>query len=229
MRKSTEKGVDLQILQNKFLTDGKTAMNNSELLVLVLGNGRRSIKSRELGERLWSYCNGDLRHLGQMSMEELLRVKGLGSAGVVTLAAAFELGRRRIVEEPKSKQLRKPSDSVELFRPMFLDSVVESFYVVYLNRANRVLRMECISIGGMVGTVVDVRLVFKRALELRATGIVMSHNHPSGNDSPSECDRKLTKQFVQAGRLLDIAVIDHIIIAGSRYYSFAEEGSLNEF
>ncbi|MFZ9631792.1 MAG: RadC family protein [Bacteroidia bacterium] len=228
MRKSTEKGVDLRILQNKFLTDGKTAMNNSELLVLVLGNGRRTMKSQHLGERLWSYCNGDLRNLGQMSMEELLQVEGLGSAGVVTLAAAFELGRRRVVEEPKCRQIRNPSDSVALFRPLFLDAVVESFYVVYLNRANRVLRLECISIGGMAGTVVDVRLVFKRALELRATGIIMCHNHPSGNDSPSESDRKLTKQFVHAGKLLDILVIDHVIIAGSRYFSFAEEGTLNQ-
>lgn len=228
MRKSTEKGVDLRILQNKFLTNGKTAMDNSELLVLVLGNGRKTARSRHLGERLWNYCNGDLRSLGQMSMEELLQVDGLGSAGVVTLAAAFELGRRRVIDEPKLRQVRNPIEAVAIFRPLFVDSVVESFYVGYLNRANRILRMECVSIGGMAGTVVDVRLVFKRALELRATGLVLSHNHPSGNDSPSDADRKLTKQFVEAGKLLDIVVIDHIIIAGSRYFSFAEEGTLNQ-
>ncbi len=228
MRKSIEKGVDLRILQNKFLSNGKTAMDNSELLVLVLGNGKRTVRSRHLGERLWHHCNGDLRNLGQMSMEELLQVEGLGSAGVVTLAAALELGLRRVVEEPKSRQIRNSSDSIQLFRPLFLDSVVESFYVVYLNRANRILRMECVSIGGMAGTVVDVRLVFKRALELRATGLVFSHNHPSGNDKPSDADRNLTKQFVQAGRLLDITVIDHIIIAGSSHFSFAEEGTLNQ-
>jgi DNA repair protein RadC len=228
MRKSTENGVDLRILQNKFLANGKTAMDNSELLVLVLGNGRKTVRSRHLGERLWNYCNGDLRNLGQMSMEELLQVDGLGSAGVVTLAAAFELGRRRVIDEPRPRQIKNPTDAIALFRPLFIDSVVESFYVGYLNRANRILRMECVSIGGMAGTVVDVRLVFKRALELRATGLVFSHNHPSGNDKPSDADRSLTKQFVQAGRLLDITIIDHIIIAGSRHFSFAEEGTLSQ-
>jgi DNA repair protein RadC len=161
-------------------------------------------------------------------LEELLQVDGLGSAGVVTLAAAFELGRRRVIDEPRPRQIKNPTDAIALFRPLFIDSVVESFYVGYLNRANRILRMECVSIGGMAGTVVDVRLVFKRALELRATGLVFSHNHPSGNDKPSDADRNLTKQFVQAGRLLDITVIDHIIIAGSRHFSFAEEGTLSQ-
>ena len=163
-----------------------------------------------------------------MSAEELLVVEGLGEAGVVTLSAALELGRRRAIEDARTRQIRNPQDAVSVLRPLFMDSVVESFYVVYLNRANRILRLECVSVGGMTGTVVDVRLVFKRALELRASALVLSHNHPSGNDSPSESDRKLTKQFVHAGKLLDILVIDHVIIAGSRYFSFAEEGTLNQ-
>jgi DNA repair protein RadC len=227
MRNGHENGMDLQNLQNKFLLNGKTAMNNSELLVLVLGNGRKTKQSRDLGARLWTHCAGDLRLLGQMSMEDLLQVEGMGSAGVVTLAAALELGRRRVIEAPKAKQIRNPSDAVGILLPMFVDAVVESFYVIFLNRANRILRLECVSIGGMAGTVVDVRLVYKRALELRATGLVMSHNHPSGNDKPSDADNRLTRQFVEAGKLLDITIVDHVIIAGNGYYSYAEEGMLS--
>ena len=226
MRKRTSSGVDLQILQNKFLDQGKTAMNNNELLVLVLGNGRKSVRSETLASRLWEHCAGDLRSLGQMSAEELLVVEGLGEAGVVTLSAALELGRRRAIEDARTRQIRNPQDAVSVFRPLFMDSVVESFYVVYLNRANRILRLECVSVGGMTGTVVDVRLVFKRALELRASALVLSHNHPSGNDRPSEADDRLTEQFIKAGKLLDISIIDHVIIAGHLHYSYADEGML---
>lgn len=229
MRKRTSSGVDLQILQNKFLHHGKTAMDNSELLVLVLGNGRKSQRSHALALRLMEHCAGDLRNLAQMSPEELLLIEGLGMAGVATLSAALELGRRRAIDETRTKQIRNPAEAVALLRPLFLDSVVESFYVVYLNRANRMLRLECVSVGGMTGTVVDVRLVFKRALELRASSLVLSHNHPSGNDRPSEADDRLTEQFIKAGKLLDITVIDHVIIAGHLHYSYAEDGMLSRF
>ena len=107
---------------------------------------------------------------------------------------------------------------------MYLDVVVESFNVVYLNRANRIVRLECVSLGGLTGTVVDVRMVFKRALELRASGLLLSHNHPSGNVQPSECDIRLTSQFIQAGKLFDISIIDHVIVAGNRSFSFVEQG-----
>jgi len=227
MRKRTTSGVDLHILQNKFLHHGKTAMDNSELLVLVLGNGRKSARSQDLAMRLWEHCAGDLRHLGQMTPEELLMVEGLGAAGVATLSAALELGRRRAIDDARTKQIRNPTDAVAVLRPLFLDSVVESFYVVYLNRANRILRLECVSVGGMTGTVVDVRLVFKRALELRASSLVLSHNHPSGNDRPSDADDRLTDQFSKAGKLLDITIIDHVIIAGHLHYSYAEDGRLS--
>ncbi|MFM8995074.1 MAG: RadC family protein [Bacteroidota bacterium] len=214
-------------MQNKFLHHGKTAMDNSELLVLVLGNGRKSARSQDLAIRLWEHCAGDLRHLGQMTPEELLMVEGLGAAGVATLSAALELGRRRAIDDARTKQIRNPTDAVAVLRPLFLDSVVESFYVVYLNRANRILRLESVSVGGMTGTVVDVRLVFKRALELRASSLVLSHNHPSGNDRPSDADDRLTDQFSKAGKLLDITIIDHVIIAGHLHYSYAEDGRLS--
>ena len=184
------------------------------------------MRSETLASRLWEHCAGDLRSLGQMSAEELLVVEGLGEAGVVTLSAALELGRRRAIEDARTRQIRNPQDAVSVLRPLFMDSVVESFYVVYLNRANRILRLECVSVGGMTGTVVDVRLVFKRALELRASALVLSHNHPSGNDRPSEADDRLTEQFIKAGKLLDISIIDHVIIAGHLHYSYAEEGML---
>lgn len=229
MRKRQEIGVDLQILQNKFLVGGKTAMDNSELLVLVLGNGRKTALSRQLGDRLWAHCGGNLKELGQMSLEEMLQIKGMGSAGVITLAAALELGRRRVIEEPHCKQIRNPSDAIAALQPLFMDMVAESFYVMYLNRANRVLRVECVSLGGMTGTVVDLRLVYKRALELRACALVLSHNHPSGNDQPSDADNRLTRQFIEAGKFLDIAIIDHVIIAGSKHYSYAEEGTLSRW
>lgn len=226
MRKIQDNGVDLQNLQNKFLLQGKSAMNDSDLLVLLLGNGKRSVRSRHLGDRVWQYCGGNLANLGRMSMEDMMQIEGLGAAGMLTLAAAMELGRRRVVEEPVVKQIKNPTDAFDMLLPLFIDSVVESFYVVYLNRANRILRLECVSVGGFSGTVVDIRLVYKRALELRATALVMSHNHPSGNLHPSEQDIKLTKQFIEAGKLLDVRVIDHVIIAGNRCYSFAEHGDL---
>ncbi|MSP57808.1 MAG: DNA repair protein RadC [Flavobacteriaceae bacterium] len=215
---------NLQNLQQKLLLRGKNAMNDSELLVIVLGNGKKTPKSKSLGSRVWQFCQGNLYALGRMTLEELLCVEGLGISGALTLAAAFELGKRRVIEEPLSKQIRSSSDALHILLPLYLDVVVESFNVVYLNRANRIVRLECVSLGGLTGTVVDVRMVFKRALELRASGLLLSHNHPSGNVQPSECDIRLTSQFIQAGKLFDISIIDHVIVAGNRSFSFVEQG-----
>ena len=216
--------------REKLLLKGKKQLTDAELLAIILGSGNRDESALGLAQRILQAYNADLNELGRCSIKELTdRFNGVGEAKAISIIAALELGQRRKLLSLQNRPLISSSKEAYLaLAPLLMDLETEEFWILLLNQANRMIGREKISAGGLAITSVDSRVVFKKALECNATSIVLCHNHPSGNDKPSDADRNLTKQFVQAGRLLDITVIDHIIIAGSRHFSFAEEGTLSQ-
>ncbi len=178
-------------------------------------------------KRILSDCNNNLNALGKMSIRQLCEYKGIGEAKAITIMAALELGkRRRGAEANLPSEVKDSKDSYERFLPFIDDIRQEHFLVMYLNQSNHALKVECISNGGTTHVIADPKIIFKNALNLNATCIILGHNHPSGNPRPSEDDRQLTKKLVAAGKLLDITVIDHIIIGNERYYSFRDHGEM---
>jgi DNA repair protein RadC len=156
-----------------------------------------------------------------------MKIKGIGEAKAITVAAALELGRRRKESEPDEKpRITSSADVFDNIKAELMDIPHEEFWVLLLNRANRVTKKKQISLGGVAGTVADPKIIFKLALEELASGIILAHNHPSGNLTASQADIDLTKKLKEAGKLLDIQILDHLIIAGKRYISFADEGLL---
>jgi DNA repair protein RadC len=210
--------------REKMLLKGKAALSDAELIAILLGSGSREMTAVELARQLLARAGNNLIHLGQLSIEHLMEFKGVGEAKAVTLAAALELGRRRQQADAQERfSIKSSSSAYEILAPLMADLPHEEFWVVCLNRKNDVLRYQKVSSGGITGTVVDPRMMFRAALsEKTCTSIIMAHNHPSGSLQPSEADRKITKQMVQAGDLLDIAVIDHIIITDRGYFSFRD-------
>jgi DNA repair protein RadC len=171
--------------------------------------------------------NYDLRELAKLSIQDLKKFKGIGEAKAISIIAAMELGRRRKDSEPVVKPVITSSHNIyELMKPELYGEQVEYFYIILLNRSNRVMKKQLISQGGTAGTIVDAKIVFKIALEHLAQSIILVHNHPSGNTSPSEQDKRLTERLVKIGRELDLTVLDHVIFADSGYFSFADDGSL---
>ena len=161
-----------------------------------------------------------------MNIEELMQIEGIGKAKAVVLSAAFEIGRRRTSPEEEKPTIKSSSDIAAHFQALLKDRYSEAFIVAYLNRANRLIKTEWISEGGMTGTVADPRIILKKALDLRAVNMVLCHNHPSGNLQPSRADEELTQKIKSAAALMDIQVLDHIIVSHLGYYSFADEGIL---
>ena len=169
----------------------------------------------------------NLHELGKLNCDELKKFRGIGQAKAITLLAAMELGRRRNQSEALEKeQIKGSKDAANYLRPTLGDLSWEEFWVVFLNRQNKVIEKQKLSQGGISGTVIDVRLVLKLALEKHATSLIFCHNHPSGNLEPSDADRKITKQLKEAAALMEIPVIDHLIITQSGFFSFADEGLL---
>jgi DNA repair protein RadC len=172
-------------------------------------------------------ANNDLHRLGTFRVEDMKEIRGIGSAKAITLIAAMELGRRRKLSDGnQNKIINSSTVAFEHVRSFLMDLDYEEFWVVFLNRANRIIDEICISKGGMSGTVVDLRMIFREALARRSSGILLAHNHPSGTKRPSEQDISLTKKIKNAAELLDIHVTDHIIVANNAYYSFRDEGLL---
>ncbi len=163
--------------------------------------------------------------MSRLTVQELMRIKGIGRAKAISILAALELGkRRRESQDKKALQVTGSKDAVTIFQPLLGDLLHEEFWVLFLNRANRVISKQQISTGGMSGTVADPRMIFKAALDQKALSIILCHNHPSGNNQPSTADIQLTKNIVEAGKVLEISVLDHVIITQNSYYSFADEG-----
>jgi DNA repair protein RadC len=213
--------------REKLMTKGKALLSDAELLAILIGSGSRNESAVELSKRILSTVDNNLNALGKMSLQQLMSFKGIGEAKAITIIAAMELGRRRRAEEAIELQKITSSKSIfEMMQPIIGELPHEEFWIIYLNNSNKVLSKSQLSKGGITGTVVDIRLVFKTAIEMGAVSIILSHNHPSGALQPSEADRQITRKLKQAGDSLDIKILDHLIITETNYFSFADEGIL---
>lgn len=211
--------------REKLLLNGRHTLSDAELIAILIRTGIKNQSAVELAKQILHQCNNNLSELSRLNVKELARFKGMGNVKAITVIAALELGRRRRESEAVKKEaISSSSDIVGLMQPQLADLVHEEFWLILLNRANHVITRLAISKGGISGTVVDPRLVFKAAIEHHASGIILCHNHPSGNVKPSSEDINLTKKLRDAGKNLEINVLDHIIIAGASFYSFADEG-----
>lgn len=213
--------------REKLLQKGKISLSDAELLAILIGSGSRNQSAVDLCKKILSGAGNSLAELGKLSIPQLTSYKGIGEAKAVSIIAALELGRRRRTEEALEKKKISSSTSVfELMQPIIGELPHEEFWIIYLNNSNKVIDQLQLSKGGITGTLVDVRLVLKKALEVGATAIILSHNHPSGNLSPSSADKQLTQKLKTAGESLDIKILDHIIVTEKSYFSFADEGLL---
>ncbi len=213
--------------REKMMAKGKNALSNAELLAILLRTGDIGTSAVELSRSILDSVGNDLIALSNLTLDDLMQHKGIGEAKAITIIAALELGkRRRGAEANLPTEVKDSKDSFERFLPYIDDMRQEHFLVLYLNQSNHALKVECLSNGGTTNVIADPKLIFKNALNLGATCLVLGHNHPSGNPRPSEDDRQLTKKLVAAGKLLDITVIDHIIIGNERYYSFRDHGEM---
>jgi len=213
--------------REKFLLKGKTALSDAELLAILLGSGSRNESAVQLAQRILAHSQNNLNTLGKQTITQLMEFRGIGEAKAITVAAALELGRRRRMEEVKDKVKITSSKTVfDIMQPLIGELAHEVFWVLYLNNSNKIIHKAVLSKGGITGTVVDIRLIFKSALENQATSLILSHNHPSGKLQASEADRAITQRLKIAGQHLDILVLDHVIITETGYLSFADEGIL---
>ena len=213
--------------REKFLLKGRTALSDSELLAILIGSGSRNESAVQLCQRILVSVNNNLNHLGKLSVNQLMQFKGIGEAKAITIAAALELGRRRREEEtPEPDKITSSKTVFEIMQPIIGELPHEEFWVMYLNNSNKVIYKSQISKGGITGTLVDTRLVFQTALEYYATSVILIHNHPSGKLQASDADKQITRKLTEAGKHLDILVLDHIIVTEKSYFSFADEGIL---
>lgn len=213
--------------REKLVNMGKHSLTDSELIAILIRSGSRNETAVELGKRILQQANNDLTELSRLSVKDLSKYKGMGSVKAITIVAALELGRRRREAEAlKKTKVGSSADAAAIFQPALSDLMHEEFWVLLLDRANHVITRFNMSKGGTSGTVVDPKIIFKTAIEHHACGIILCHNHPSRNNKPSDADLKLTRNLKQSGEMLEIKILDHIIIAGSSYYSFADEGQL---
>jgi DNA repair protein RadC len=206
---------------------GKNALSDSELIAILIGSGSRNETAVDLSKRMLASVSQNLNALGKLSLSQLMQFKGIGEAKAITIIAALELGRRRRVEE--TVELVKITSSKVIFdvmQPIIGELPHEEFWIVYLNNSNKVISKTQLSKGGITGTVVDLRLVFKMALEYGATSIVLCHNHPSGSLKPSDADIQITQKLKRAGESLEIAILDHVIVTETSYFSFVDQGIL---
>ncbi len=213
--------------REKLIQKGTSSLSDAELLGILISSGTKDKSAVDLGRELLTLANNNLNSLGKLTISDLKRLHGIGTARAVTIAAALELGRRRkLAESPEVPQIKCSKDVADIFQPILSDLAHEEFWILFLNRSNRVINRMKLSQGGISGTVTDVRIVMKKAIEYLASGIIVCHNHPSGNLNPSESDTKITLKIKEAGNLMDIQLLDHLIISDKDYYSFADNGLL---
>lgn len=211
--------------REKFIGKGKFSLSDAELIAILISSGNRNETAVELSKRILASVGNNLNELGKLGLEQLMRFKGVGEAKAISIAAALELGRRRKLSEIASKPIVQSSqDAFDQIVDVLSDLHHEEFWVILLNAANQVVDKRNISKGGVNGTVADAKLIFKPAIEKLASSIVLCHNHPSGNINPSNADIYLTQKMVEAGKSLDISIVDHLIVGNNVYYSFADEG-----
>ncbi len=213
--------------REKLVLKGKSALSDAELIAILLGTGTTTVSAVDLAKNVLQGAGNNLHQLARLTVKDLTKVKGIGEAKAVTIVAALELGRRRKELETEEKpKIGSSLDAYDVIKSELLDIPHEEFWILLLNRANRVVKKYQISQGGVAGTVADPKIIFKIAIEELASGIILAHNHPSGNLTASQADIDLTKKLKEAGKLLEVQVLDHLIIAGQKYFSFADEGML---
>ncbi|MFA9186557.1 DNA repair protein RadC [Flavobacterium sp. FBOR7N2.3] len=211
--------------REKLMFKGKSALSDAELIAILIGSGSRNESAVDLSKRILASVAHNLNSLGKLSMAQLMEFKGIGEAKAISIIAAMELGRRRRAEEAVELTKITSSKTVfEIMQPIIGELPHEEFWILYLNNSNKVISKVQMSIGGITGTIVDVRLVFKMALEKGATALILCHNHPSGTLVPSDADKQITKKLKVAGDSLDVKVLDHLIVTETKYFSFVDEG-----
>ncbi|OIP01822.1 MAG: hypothetical protein AUJ97_06640 [Bacteroidetes bacterium CG2_30_32_10] len=211
--------------REKLVAKGKSSLSDSELIAILIGSGNKNESAVDLSKKILQSVNNNLIELSKLSINELIKFNGIGEAKAISIIAALELGSRRRESNVINKnKISSSKDVFELFASNFSSTSYEEFWILMLNRANHIIKKINISEGGVSETIVDAKKIFSIALENKATSIVLCHNHPSGNIQPCEADIKLTKKLKEAGKTLDILVVDHIIIGIEKYYSFADEG-----
>ncbi|WP_128330626.1 DNA repair protein RadC [Apibacter sp. HY039] len=210
--------------REKLLSKGRNSLSDAELLAIIIGSGSKEESSISLAQRILVSVNNNWNELAKLSIQDLCKFNGIGKVKAIEIITSLEIGRRKALQEAlKRKTISSSKDAFQIIHPIIGDNTVEEFWAIFLTRSNSVLRTEKISQGGITGTVVDSRLIFKMALELNAVSLIISHNHPSGNIHPSKSDLDITKNIKEAGNLLNIKLVDHLIITQTSYYSFADE------
>lgn len=210
--------------REKLINKGKAALSDAELLAILIRTGSRKESALDLAKRMLAQVDNNLHELGKYSLDDLMSFHGVKTAKAVTIAAALEVGRRRQLSDIKERpQIKSSKDAYNVIAPILMDLPHEEFWIILINRANKVMSRERISLGGTAGTVVDAKIVFQKAILSQASGIILVHNHPSGNLRPSQADLDITKKLKKAGETLDINVLDHLIVSERGYFSFADE------
>jgi DNA repair protein RadC len=213
--------------REKLLLKGKSSLTEVELIAIIIGSGTSKLSAVEVARSILSAHENDLHQIARLSITDLKKFKGIGTAKAIAIIAALELGRRRkegaVTHKPK---ISDAQGVYQLMKPELLDLNHEQFWLLLLKRNNEVIQKIQLSKGGVSGTVVDAKLIFKHAVELLASSIILVHNHPSGNHQPSTADIKITNQLKEAGRVMDIPILDHVIFTNERYFSFADESIL---
>lgn len=213
--------------REKLLQKGRHVLTDAELIAILIGSGTKKESAVELSKRILAHFGNNLNELAKLSVHDLIKFKGIGEAKAISIVAALELGRRRKeTEATKREKITSSRDIFQFMHAQFLDLPHEEFHVLLLNRTNAVIRREFVSRGGISGTVVDPKIIFKIAIDNLASSIILCHNHPSGNLRPSEQDISLTKKIKEAGTLLEVPILDHLIISDTGYFSFADEGMM---
>ena len=213
--------------RERLIDNGKETLSNAELIAVQIRSGSKTESAVTLAKKILAHYGNNLGALAELSAAQLCAFKGIGEAKAVAIISALELGRRCRFEQPNEKPIVKGSQqSFKLLHPRIGGLKHEEFWVMYLSNSNKVLQINQISKGGLTGTVVDIRLVIAKALELRAIGLILAHNHPSGNLKPSNADKRITEKLVQAAQTLDLRILDHLILTEKDYFSFADESLL---
>ena len=213
--------------REKFVLKGRSSLSDSELLAIIMGSGNRDESAVELAQKILSSVQYNWHALSLLSIADLMKFTGIGEAKAISIAAALEIGKRKSLQEvPKKAQISGSKDAYSILKNYLEDLQKEEFWAIFLNQSNKVVHTQQLSSGGINQSIVDVRILFKNALELLSTGIIIAHNHPSGSLKPSAEDINITKKIKEAGNILNIQLLDHLIITQDHYFSFADEGLL---
>ena len=214
--------------RERFLAKGIQSLGDAELIALLIGSGTRELSAVELARQILKNADNNLNQLGKFTADDLQKLKGVGKAKAISIIAALELGRRRKLSEALDKpRITSSKDVYDVLFPLTSDLAHEEFWILLLNRSNKIIDKSRISQGGIAGTVIDIRIILKKAVEKLASSIILCHNHPSGNRDPSKADINITRKLKEAAELMDIKLLDHIIIADNSYFSFLDEGVLS--